>query len=137
MSSFVPNYCFVLLTPDTLFFFFKVLYLVSQVRRLLPYASYNKTRFVWDDIWKIDRSQVQQVDVVAVYGLGPIMAPLEQKLQAELRPGTLVVSNEFTFPNWIEEVDVDDDDDDKESKEKERGEEQLIHVYKVPFREQS
>ena len=40
------------------------------------------------------------VDVVAVYGLTPIMKKLGVKLQAELPPGSLVLSNVFSIPGW-------------------------------------
>lgn len=94
----------------------------SQTRRLLQSRSYfSRTSFVLRDLWKVDR--LQDVDVVAVYGLGPIMEPLGKKLKAELRPGAIVLSNEFTFPGWAEEREAAGD---------EEGEAQLIHVYKVP-----
>ena len=34
------------------------------------------------------------------YGLGPIMKDLGRKLEAELKPGSIVVSNVFTVPGW-------------------------------------
>lgn len=77
------------------------------------------------DLWKVDC--LQDVNVVAVYGLGPIMEPLGKKLKAELRPGAIVLSNEFTFPDWAEEREVGD-----AAAGDEEGEAQLIHVYKVP-----
>ena len=101
----------------------------SQIRRLIQYRSYySKTQFLCQDLWKTD-GLLQDVDVVAVYGLGPIMEPLGKKLRAELRPGSLVVSNEFTFPDWTEEEDVEDDTSENKGG---IGEEHLIHVYKVP-----
>ena len=38
--------------------------------------------------------------MVAVYGLYPIMDRLGKKLQDELKPGSLVVSNVFEIPGW-------------------------------------
>ena len=38
--------------------------------------------------------------MVAVYGLYPIMDRLGKKLQEELKPGCLVVSNVFEIPGW-------------------------------------
>ena len=38
--------------------------------------------------------------VVSQYGLGPIMGKLGTKLQNELQPGSLVISNVFTIPGW-------------------------------------
>jgi len=49
------------------------------------------------DLWKV---QLDNVDVVAVYGLNPIMDKLGKKLQEELKPGTVVLSNVFSIPGW-------------------------------------
>ena len=43
---------------------------------------------------------LSQVDVVAVYGLHPIMKDLGVKLQRELQPGSIVLSNVFAIPGW-------------------------------------
>lgn len=40
-----------------------------------------------DDLWKVDLSQV---DVIAVYGLYPIMGRLGEKKEQELKPGSIV-----------------------------------------------
>ncbi len=45
-------------------------------------------------------------NVVAVYGLAPIMDRLGRKLENELDPGAIVVSNVFPFPNWRACTDV-------------------------------
>ncbi|MDO8559705.1 MAG: hypothetical protein Q7S23_01535 [bacterium] len=55
------------------------------------------TAFKCGNLWTYD---VSAYDVVTVYGLGPIMGKLEQKLLRELRPGTRVVSQAFHFPTW-------------------------------------
>ena len=49
------------------------------------------------DLWKVE---LKEVDVVAIYGLQPIMKDLGRKLQQELRPGSIVVSNVFSIPGW-------------------------------------
>ena len=49
------------------------------------------------DLWSVDLSKS---DVVAVYGLHPIMDRLGVKLKEELPPGSIVVSNVFTIPGW-------------------------------------
>ncbi|CAB9525410.1 Protein FAM173B [Seminavis robusta] len=75
-----------------------ILHAVGQSRRLLQAPKYwHSTQFYWRDIWKVD---LQQADVVAVYGLGPIMEPLGVKLRDELKPGSIVVSNVFSIPGW-------------------------------------
>ena len=57
----------------------------------------ERTVFKCGNLWTYD---VSAYDVVTVYGLGPIMGKLEQKLLRELRPGTRVVSHAFHFPIW-------------------------------------
>ena len=44
---------------------------------------------------------------VAVNGLYPIMDRLGKKLKAELKPGSIVVSNVFEIPNWRASTRVD------------------------------
>jgi hypothetical protein len=44
--------------------------------------------------------QLENVDVVAVYGLNPIMGELGAKLRKELKPGSVVLSNVFSIPGW-------------------------------------
>lgn len=39
-------------------------------------------------------------DVILLYVLPETMAKLEPKLQEELKPGSRIVANTFTFPNW-------------------------------------
>lgn len=49
------------------------------------------------DMWKEDMSQY---DVIIVYQITYVMKRLEKKLRAEIKPGTRVISNYFTFPTW-------------------------------------
>lgn len=44
--------------------------------------------------------QLDNVDVVAVYGFNPIMSKLGEKLRKELKPGSVVLSNVFSIPGW-------------------------------------
>lgn len=43
---------------------------------------------------------LHEVDIVFVYLLPQYMPRLEKKLRAEMRPGSRIVSNAFTFPGW-------------------------------------
>jgi hypothetical protein len=52
----------------------------------------------WGNLWRADFSSYS---VVTVYGISHIMSDLEKKLDAELQPGTRVISNTFRFPNWV------------------------------------
>jgi hypothetical protein len=73
----------------------------------------QSTEFHLQDLWNVDLSEV---DVVAVYGLNPIMKDLGVKLQDELRPGSVVLSNVFAIPGW------------KQSTLSSSG----VHIYSVP-----
>lgn len=66
--------------------------------QLIQASKYWKnTQFYMNDLWKVNLSNV---DVLAMYGLQPIMKDLGGKLQNELRPGSIVVSNVFAIPGW-------------------------------------
>jgi len=83
-----------------------VLHMFASTRRLIQAPLYwSSTDFALKDLWKVD---LTQVDVVAVYGLSPIMDQLGVKLKAELPAGTLIVSNVFPFPGWRTSVPVED-----------------------------
>lgn len=43
-------------------------------------------------------------DVLTIYGITSIMKRLEEKLLKEMKPGAIIVSNYFTFPNWQHET---------------------------------
>lgn len=75
-----------------------VLHLFAQSRRFVQAPSYlSSTNFFMKDLWKVD---LREVDVVAVYGLNPIMKNLGIKMQEELQPGSVVLSNVFSIPGW-------------------------------------
>ena len=57
----------------------------------------RKANIVLGDYWNVDLSKF---DYVTVWGTQFMMRRLEEKLMKELRPGSKVVSNHFTFPNW-------------------------------------
>jgi hypothetical protein len=44
---------------------------------------------------------VAEYDLITGYWITSMMEDLEEKLQAEMKPGSKVISNYFTFPNWI------------------------------------
>ena len=91
-----------------------VLHAFASGRRIVQAPMYwNKTSFAIRDLWKVP---LNDVDVVAVYGLQPIMKDLGKKLQAELRPGSLVVSNVFSIPGWRTEAGSKDN----------------VYIYSVP-----
>ena len=57
----------------------------------------DRVRFEERDLFATD---VRQATVVTVYLLPGIMAKVEAKLRAELKPGTRVVSHDYPFPTW-------------------------------------
>lgn len=81
--------------------------LVSRARaKAAKLGLSTRAKFIKANFWQLDLSQF---DLIFVYGITYIMPKLEQKLQAELRPGSRVVSNYFPFPNWpatVEENEV-------------------------------
>jgi SAM-dependent methyltransferase len=58
----------------------------------------SEIKVTFGDFFSQDLSEA---DVVTCYLLQPTNKKLEAKLQADLRPGTRVVSNYFTFPGLI------------------------------------
>ena len=73
------------------------LHMWVKFRQLVTPKYWSSTEFYLRDLWKI---KLHNYNVVAVYGLYPIMDRLGKKLQDELRPGSIVVSNVFEIPNW-------------------------------------
>ncbi len=51
----------------------------------------------WKNFWKVDLSHA---DVVFCYLFPDVMERLAKKLEAELRPGSKVVSSNFPLPRW-------------------------------------
>jgi ribosomal protein L11 methylase PrmA len=58
----------------------------------------QRATVLWKSFWSVDMSRF---DIVVVFGIPHIMRRLEEKLQKELVPGSLVVSNAFQFPQWV------------------------------------
>ncbi len=70
--------------------------LFSNVRSMR--SSYKKIMHTyWRNFWRAD---ISSADVVFVYLLPWRMDALARKLKRELKPGAIVVSNSFIFPNW-------------------------------------
>ena len=70
------------------FFLFTVLHFWANMRRTVQAPKYwSTTDFHMQDLWKVDLSNA---DVIAVYGLHPIMKRLRKKMESELKPGSIV-----------------------------------------------
>ncbi len=79
-------------------------FLVSWLRMRL---SKGRCEVRWGSLWRVD---LQPFDVVYAY-LSPVpMADLWRKIQREMRPGTLFISNTFEVPGVepSEVVELDD-----------------------------
>ena len=72
----------------------------------------DRVTFREQDLFKTD---VGEATVVTVYLLPRAMPPLEQKLLAELKPGTRVVVQDYPFPTWHAERVVELKTPDKET----------------------
>ena len=72
------------------------LVLISK-RSIKKLGLQSRAHIYWKNFWNEDFSRF---DVVTIYGISYIMDKLEVKLKRELKPGTRVVSNYFTFKFW-------------------------------------
>jgi SAM-dependent methyltransferase len=66
----------------------------------------DKVRFIEGDLFETD---IREATVVTLYLLTRLNAKLRPKLQAELRPGTRVVSHAFDMGDWVPEQKADVD----------------------------
>lgn len=72
--------------------------LVLEAARKIEEAGLDGQVFIHlKDFFEAD---LNDFDVITGYWITSIMGKLEEKLQQELKPGSIVVSNYFTFPNW-------------------------------------
>jgi tRNA A58 N-methylase Trm61 len=62
----------------------------------------DRARFVAGDLFVAD---IEQATVVTLYLLPSMLADVEAKLRKELKPGTRVVSHDYSLPSWTP-VDV-------------------------------
>ena len=70
----------------------------------------GRVRFEVQDVLKAD---VSRATVMTLYLLPGMMASLLQKLLAELKPGTRIVSHDFTFDRWKPDRTITVDTDEK------------------------
>jgi cyclopropane fatty-acyl-phospholipid synthase-like methyltransferase len=60
----------------------------------------DRVRFVEGDLFAAD---VREATVVTVYLIPSMMAAVERKLRAELKPGARIVVHDYPFPSWTAE----------------------------------
>lgn len=87
----VSSYCPELRIVGTDDNFFRIF--VSRLRALFL----NRVRFLKGDLFS---AKVAEADIVYIYLEKDLMPSLEKKLSAEMKPGSLVISNASAFPNW-------------------------------------
>jgi precorrin-6B methylase 2 len=72
--------------------------LIVLSRRAIRKAGVQKLAVVrWKSFWRAD---LTPFDAIFVYGTSRIMNDLRKKLERELRSGTKVLSNVFSFHGW-------------------------------------
>jgi hypothetical protein len=76
------------------YYYYNVASLTIPSRRI---EHGTQVQFFQQSLWEVN---LHHAHVVSIYGLGPMMSDLGQKLRSELPPGALVVSNIFSFPDW-------------------------------------
>jgi ubiquinone/menaquinone biosynthesis C-methylase UbiE len=69
----------------------------------------DRVKFIAGDLFAAD---VRQATVVTLYLLPHIMGEVEAKLQKELKPGTRVVSHDYSLPSWkpVDRITFDSDE---------------------------
>ena len=73
-------------------------FLVSLARKNIRKAGLENKAFMHlKNLWQ---ENLEEFDVVALYGMKHMMRKLEKKLDKELKTGAMVVSNHFIFPKW-------------------------------------
>jgi len=74
-------------------------FLVARAKKSILAAGLGDEAFVYcKNLWKQDLSCF---DAVVVFGMKHMMKKLELKVKSELKVGSKVVSNYFTFPTWV------------------------------------
>ncbi len=72
-------------------------FLVYRARQNIKKAGLEGKAFIhWKSFWNVNFSDF---DIVTIFQISYIMGKLEKKLFAELKPGALVISHHWTFPN--------------------------------------
>lgn len=72
--------------------------LVKKSRQRIQELGLEKLATIYkQSFWKPDYGDY---DVLMLYGTSYIMPKLEKKLQSELKKGSRIISNFFTFENW-------------------------------------
>ena len=80
-------------------------FLVARARKEITKAGLDGKAFMHcKNLWRVN---VGDFDGVILYAMKHMMKKLENKLTKELKPGSVVVSNYFAFPNWKAKVAED------------------------------
>jgi protein-L-isoaspartate O-methyltransferase len=72
--------------------------LVFLARKKIRKAGLQNKAFIHlKNFWKEDFSRF---NIITIFGISFAMEPLEKKFKKELKTGTRIISNVYTFPNW-------------------------------------
>lgn len=73
------------------------------ISKIFKFFTKTKVKILYQDFLKADLSQA---DYVFCYLIDKQMDKLQEKLQKELKPGALIISNTFKFKNWPLEREI-------------------------------
>lgn len=72
--------------------------LVIRSRERIAKAGLDEFAKIYHkSFWEVD---LALYDIVYIYGMRSILGKVEKKLEKELKPGALFISNIFRLPNW-------------------------------------
>jgi len=66
-------------------------------RKIKSLRQAERAKIYRKSFWSVDLSSAT---CVMLYGITGMMKKLEKKLENELKPGTKIISNGFSFPDW-------------------------------------
>ena len=72
--------------------------LIERSRKRILDANLSNNATIFEkSFWDVDLSAY---DMIYIYGMQSILGKLEQKLEAEMKPGAKFISNIFRLPRW-------------------------------------
>lgn len=71
--------------------------LVKRTQQRIRELGLTNIEVFEKDFWGVD---LAPFDLIYIYGMTTIMGRLEEKLEKEAKPGTLIITNVFSLPHW-------------------------------------
>lgn len=66
-------------------------------KRIIEANLQHNASILGSSFWDVDLSEY---DIIYIYGMQSVLGRLEQKLEKEMKPGALFISNIFRLPHW-------------------------------------